>query len=505
MSKSRAIDQRVAPADSRGAADEYPRRGRRRIRQDADARRAHGRWRRRGVYQVEHMAAVTFTRKAASELRGRFHLALERGAAAAGCPAGSADRERIAFRSALSNLERFFAGTIHSFCARLLRERPVESGVSPGFTELDEVQDLELRQRAWRDFITSARAAGDPDMMALLEADVRPQGSRFRVRDRSASTRTSSSRRARPSVPIRRRRGRRSRSSGRSCRSICRPKSTRRRPARFRRRRVSSEGSCACRATGSIALRSSPRCSRRGTSSRRSSRTGGRRLAGGEEAAARLIQRAPPSFHARRSQPYLAQWRQYVYRLSVTLLTRARESAAAERRRLNSLNYGDLLNLTARVLRENANGAPGAAAEVPAPVRRRVPGHRSGAGGDRVLAGRGRAGLGRETEAIADWRNVPLRSRRAVRRRRPEAVDLPLPPRRHRHLQHRPRSASAIRPSAASLPLTMNFRSVPQLCTWANEVFQDAVPGGTDVARASVRRARSDTSRHGDLPVACSR
>src|SRR6476646_2721291 len=31
-----------------------------------------------GAYQVEHMAAVTFTRKAASELRGRFHLALER-------------------------------------------------------------------------------------------------------------------------------------------------------------------------------------------------------------------------------------------------------------------------------------------------------------------------------------------------------------------------------------------------------------------------------------------
>src|SRR5207247_9971434 len=52
-------------------------------------------------------------------------------------------------------------------------------------------------------------------------------------------------------------------------------------------------------------------------------------------------------------EPYLAQWRQYVYRLAIGLLTRARASAASERRRLNSLNYGDLLHLTARVLREN--------------------------------------------------------------------------------------------------------------------------------------------------------
>src|SRR5262249_39996290 len=51
--------------------------------------------------------------------------------------------------------------------------------------------------------------------------------------------------------------------------------------------------------------------------------------------------------------PYLSRWRQYVYRLSVTLLTRAREYAARERRRLDALNYGDLLILTARVLREN--------------------------------------------------------------------------------------------------------------------------------------------------------
>src|SRR5688500_10085177 len=127
-----------------------------------------------GVYQIEHMAAVTFTRKAASELRGRFHLALEARLVFAR-KTNAPEEEVRRLQAVLSNLERFFAGTIHSFCARLLRERPVESGVSPGFTELDEVQDLELRQRAWREFITNARAAGDPDMMALLVADIRPK------------------------------------------------------------------------------------------------------------------------------------------------------------------------------------------------------------------------------------------------------------------------------------------------------------------------------------------
>src|SRR6187200_3021665 len=103
-----------------------------------------------GVYQVEHMAAVTFTRKAASELRGRFHIALERllQPAASGPSLDPDSAARV--HRALSNLERFFAGTIHAFCARLLRERPVESGVAPGFSELDEVQDLDLRRQIGR-------------------------------------------------------------------------------------------------------------------------------------------------------------------------------------------------------------------------------------------------------------------------------------------------------------------------------------------------------------------
>src|ERR1700731_3418673 len=74
-----------------------------------------------GVYQVEHMSAVTFTRKAAAGLRGRVQLALEEEIRENAVSPDHA--ERVArIRGALSNLERSFAGTIHSFCAHLLRE-----------------------------------------------------------------------------------------------------------------------------------------------------------------------------------------------------------------------------------------------------------------------------------------------------------------------------------------------------------------------------------------------
>jgi ATP-dependent helicase/nuclease subunit A len=121
-----------------------------------------------GAYAIEKMAAVTFTRKAAAELRGRFQLALE------SALAGTSDVSRAnRLRSALSNLERFFAGTIHSFCAHLLRERPVEAGVSPGFTELEEAQDTLLRRQSWRDFRIQAKGAGDPLILELLDAGIR--------------------------------------------------------------------------------------------------------------------------------------------------------------------------------------------------------------------------------------------------------------------------------------------------------------------------------------------
>ena len=126
-----------------------------------------------GKYQIEHMAAVTFTRKAASELRGRFQLALESQLADGygGVPLQPEQSARV--HAALGNLERFVSGTIHSFCAHLLRERPVESGLAPGFSELDETEDAELRAEAWRDFLAHARTTGHPLLQELRDAGLK--------------------------------------------------------------------------------------------------------------------------------------------------------------------------------------------------------------------------------------------------------------------------------------------------------------------------------------------
>jgi ATP-dependent helicase/nuclease subunit A len=111
---------------------------------------------RTGRCAVENLAAVTFTRKAAAELRSRFQLALE---VAASAPLADDEHRRVI--DGLRQIERCFIGTIHAFCARLLRERPVEAGVPPDFIELDEAADEQLRRAAWREHVATLIAEDD--------------------------------------------------------------------------------------------------------------------------------------------------------------------------------------------------------------------------------------------------------------------------------------------------------------------------------------------------------
>lgn len=118
---------------------------------------------------VDRMAAVTFTRKAAAELKGRFQLALEKALARESNPVRG---ERLG--RALGHLDRCFLGTIHSFCATVLRERPIEAGLDPSFEELTDPEDMLLRDRAWEEYLLQTRLANPAALARLAEIDVEP-------------------------------------------------------------------------------------------------------------------------------------------------------------------------------------------------------------------------------------------------------------------------------------------------------------------------------------------
>ena len=110
---------------------------------------------------IDGIAAVTFTRKAANELRERFETRLEHEAPAdARC------------RNALRERERMFIGTIHAFCGRILRENAIEAGLPPSFEELDDVAESILRERFWQTFSTNAQLDGHPVAIQLEEAGI---------------------------------------------------------------------------------------------------------------------------------------------------------------------------------------------------------------------------------------------------------------------------------------------------------------------------------------------
>ena len=108
-----------------------------------------------GAVTIDRLASVTFTEKAAAELRLRLGRGLDglRRHAAADTPARDLDRARDADRSwaflrsareeagrvrrralaALRGLDGAAIGTLHSLCSDILRRYPTEAGVDPAF------------------------------------------------------------------------------------------------------------------------------------------------------------------------------------------------------------------------------------------------------------------------------------------------------------------------------------------------------------------------------------
>lgn len=108
-----------------------------------------------GRTTIDKIAAVTFTHKAAGELKLRLREELDK---------ARQQRSSAELEHALEHLEEASIGTIHSFCAQLLRERPVEAKVDPAFQELSEQESSRLYQRSFRIWLERRLAEPSPGL-----------------------------------------------------------------------------------------------------------------------------------------------------------------------------------------------------------------------------------------------------------------------------------------------------------------------------------------------------
>ena len=107
-----------------------------------------------GRAEVTGVVAVTFTEKAAGELKLRLREALEE----ARRQSASASAERDRLDRALGRLEEAQVSTLHGFCADLLRERPVEARIDPLFTVLTEAQAARMYDEGFHRWLESQLA-----------------------------------------------------------------------------------------------------------------------------------------------------------------------------------------------------------------------------------------------------------------------------------------------------------------------------------------------------------
>jgi ATP-dependent exoDNAse (exonuclease V) beta subunit len=101
---------------------------------------------------VESVLVITYTRKAAGELRARIRAALH--------ARGRSDLAR--------RLDGAWISTIHGFCSRLLRTHPFAVGVDPRFRELDEEHGMVIRGEAFERALAAFCATRDAERLRLL-------------------------------------------------------------------------------------------------------------------------------------------------------------------------------------------------------------------------------------------------------------------------------------------------------------------------------------------------
>jgi ATP-dependent helicase/nuclease subunit A len=117
-----------------------------------------------GAATLDRIVAVTFTERAAGELKLRLREEIERARTAEQTP--PEQRERL--QASLEKLEEARIGTIHSFCAELLGERPIEAGIDPRFTVAPTDSADRLLHRAFELWFESELEQPHPGVRRIL-------------------------------------------------------------------------------------------------------------------------------------------------------------------------------------------------------------------------------------------------------------------------------------------------------------------------------------------------
>src|SRR5664279_1502858 len=131
-------------------------------------------------WSLNALVAITFTQKAAQEMRDRVRQHVQRQVESAEAPA---DAEHWANR--LAEMDSARIDTIHGLCASLLRANAAEAGVDPGFTVLDEIEARVLLENALDD-VYRALDPRDPLLELFAEygeRDVRESVKSFEAPD----------------------------------------------------------------------------------------------------------------------------------------------------------------------------------------------------------------------------------------------------------------------------------------------------------------------------------
>ena len=122
-----------------------------------------------GRARLAEIVAVTFTEKAAGELKLRLRADIER------ARTGSAGDIRSRLDRALAELEAAHIGTIHGFCGDLLRERPVEAGVDPLFDVAAEEEQGRLYDDAFDAWFSAVLANPGEGVARVLRREAAPR------------------------------------------------------------------------------------------------------------------------------------------------------------------------------------------------------------------------------------------------------------------------------------------------------------------------------------------